>query len=105
MLYDLSIVPPGGWWWTVPETSTPLHGTTFDDLVEKTRVHYAENGYSYGTALEERVNQGICDRLIEEGERGFCAYPPPPVEQFIEPLRSSKGKRVRDVPHLKKLLK
>jgi hypothetical protein len=45
MLYDLSIVPPGGWWWTVPETSTPLHGTTFDDLVEKTRVHYAENGY------------------------------------------------------------
>lgn len=90
MLYDLSVIPPNDsgtadWEWLVPETQATLRAKDWATMVDVSRKHYAANGFSYGPALEMRIQQVICDRLRARGIRGFC-YDDIPIAEFLAPL-------------------
>lgn len=59
-------VPPGGWTWVVPETGFLVSGGNFRDLVRVVQAHYCGNGIACDDA-EQRVEQGLCERLLAMG--------------------------------------
>ena len=105
-LYNLYTSPPGGWRWVVPETGVPMEGRSFQELVEKTRQHYAANGFSYGRMLADHVEEGIVRFLQQNKITGYCPPAPPTVEEFAEPLLEPEGVEVgNDVARIKELLR
>lgn len=100
-LIDTNTVPPGGWQWEVPETKWLAKGESFKELVEVVRRHYGANGFSYGTATEARVEDGLCSALCERRDYKYVRHPELPVSEFIEPLLKPAGVKVKPPTALK----
>ena len=75
-----------------------MHGESFQELVEKTRMHYAANGFSYGRMLEDHVEAGIVRFLQENKITGYCPPAPPTAEEFADPLLEPQGVDVGNDP-------
>lgn len=105
-LNDRMMESPLGWNWTVPETRWVAKGKSFADLVKIVRLHYSDNGFNYGLALEGHVEHGLCADLCDKRHYAYVRHPELPPEEFINPLKTPAGVEVRpiSVPSIKKLL-
>jgi hypothetical protein len=87
------------WEWTVPETGFTVTAPDWPALVEASRIHYAANGFTYGKALETRIQTVIGDRLKSQGIKGYC-YDETTVPEFVLTLKDSKGEALAQRPDL-----
>ena len=90
--------PPGGWTYTVPETTLTITAGNFWKLMTLVKEHYSVNDLKVPDDLEEQVNDYICRRIPGNFCTGEGPIAPVPDRKTFDKGTQAHLRKIYSIP-------